>query len=122
MIGVLLVDDDGAYRRALASFLDASYDIRVVGETGDPREAVELAASLLPDAAVVDLAMPGPGGLDAAVRIMDVSPETVVIVVTGVADVHERRQAEQVGAAAVLPKGDPLQVENALRSLARHSD
>jgi len=122
MIGVLLVDDDAAYRRALASFLDASYDIRVVGETGDASEAVGIAESLLPDAAVVDLAMPAPGGLDAASRIMEVSPETVVIVVTGVTDARERRQAEQVGVAAVIPKGDPLQVENALRTLARRAD
>ena len=119
MTAVLLVDDDAAYRRALASFLDASYDIRVVGETGDANEAVGLAASLLPDAAVVDLAMPDPGGLDAAVRIAEVSPDTVVIMVTGVADAEERHQAERVGVAAVLPKGDPLQVENALRSLTR---
>jgi DNA-binding NarL/FixJ family response regulator len=117
--GVLLVDDDAAYRRALASFLDASYDIRVVGETGDAAEAVALAASLLPDAAVVDLLMPGPGGLDAAQRIAAVSPDTVVIVVTGIAEEEARRQTEELGVAAVIHKGDPLQVENALRSLTR---
>jgi DNA-binding NarL/FixJ family response regulator len=119
MVGVLLVDDDAAYRRALASFLDASYDIRVVGETGDPEEAVALAGSLQPDAAVVDLAMPGAGGLDAAARIGEASPGTVVIVVTGVAEAEARAGAEEVGVAAVISKGDPLQVENALRSLAR---
>jgi two-component system, NarL family, response regulator DesR len=119
--GVLLVDDDAAYRRALASFLDASYDIRVVGETGDAAEAVELAASLLPDAAVVDLAMPGPGGLDAAEKIAAVSPETVVIIVTGTDEDEARRQTAQLTVAAVIHKGDPLQVENALRSLTRRA-
>ena len=116
---MLLVDDDANYRRALASFLEASFDIRIVGETGNGAEAAALAGSLRPDAAVVDLAMPGGGGLDVAAGILEAAPGTAVVVVTGVeGSEDDRRRADELGVAAWLPKGDPLQVENALRSLA----
>ncbi len=116
---MLLVDDDAAYRRSLQAFLDASYDIRVVGDTGDGIEAVRLAQTLRPDAVVVDLAMPGVGGIDTAAEIVKALPGTVIVVVTGADDTDERKRGTQAGVAAWLPKGDPLQVENALRSLVR---
>jgi len=119
VIAVLLVDDDAAYRRSLRAFLDASYDIRVVGETGDGAEAVGLAQELRPDAVVVDLAMPGVGGIDTAAEIARTLPGTVIVIVTGADDTDERNRGAEAGVTAWLPKGDPLQVENALRSLTR---
>jgi DNA-binding NarL/FixJ family response regulator len=118
---VLLVDDDAAYRRSLQSFLEASYDLRVVADTGDGNEALRLARELRPDAVVVDLAMPGVGGLDTAAAIARELPETVIVVVTGADDTDERNRAPEVGVGAWLPKGDPLQVENALRSLVKRA-
>lgn len=117
MATVLLVDDDAAYRSSLRTFLEASYDLRVVGETADGREAVELADRLRPDAAVVDLAMPGVGGLETAQAIAAALPEIVIVVVTGSATAPEAGSADAAGVAAWLQKGDPLQVENALRRL-----
>ena len=48
---VLIVDDDAKYRRALTAFLDASFDLDVVADTGSAEEAVALAGHLRPDAA-----------------------------------------------------------------------
>jgi DNA-binding NarL/FixJ family response regulator len=119
MTRVLLVDDDATYRRALAAFLDASYDIDVVGDTGDGYEAVALAEQLEPDAVVIDVAMPGINGMDVAARIRAARPAIVILLVTGAIAGLDRQRAEEVGVARVLPKGDPLPVENALRSLTR---
>jgi DNA-binding NarL/FixJ family response regulator len=113
------VDDDAMYRRALTAFLDATYDIDVVGEAGTGEEAVELAERLRPDAAVIDVAMPGLGGLELATRIMALLPEVAVVLVTGnVAGVDPER-ARAAGVEHVFAKGDPLPVENALRALGR---
>lgn len=115
---VLLVDDDAMYRRALAAFLDASYDLDVVGDTGDGIEAMTLAERLRPDAVVIDLAMPGTNGFDVAEKILAALPGTAVILVTGSPGGHERERARLLG-AQLLEKGDPLPVENALRTLTR---
>jgi DNA-binding NarL/FixJ family response regulator len=119
MATVLLVDDDASYRNSLRTFLEASYDLRVVGDTGDGREAVELAQRLRPDAIVVDLAMPGLGGLDTARAITEILPGAIVVVATGVGTTEERSRADAVGVDAWVTKGDPLQIENTLRSLLR---
>jgi DNA-binding NarL/FixJ family response regulator len=116
---VLLVDDDQAYRRSLRAFLDATYDLRVVGEASGSADALRLLEELKPDALVVDLAMPGGDGLELAAKALAAAPGTSVVVVTGVGDEDQRRRAEELGAGWV-PKGDPLLVENALRSLVSH--
>jgi DNA-binding NarL/FixJ family response regulator len=115
---VLLVDDDAGYRRALTAFLDASYDIVVVGDTGDGDEAVALARRLEPDAAVIDVAMPKLNGIDLAARVRDVLPRIAIVLVTGEIGGVDVRRAKELG-ATLLQKGDPLPVENALRTMTR---
>jgi DNA-binding NarL/FixJ family response regulator len=115
---VILVDDDLAYRRSLRAFLDASHDVRVVADTGDGREAIELVAELRPDAVIVDLAMPGIDGVEVASALMTAVPETAVLLVTGADDGPERRRASELG-PPLIHKGDPLPIENALRALTR---
>ena len=115
---VVLVDDDLAYRRSLRAFLEASHDVRVVGDTGDGREAVTLVKELQPDAVIVDLAMPGIDGVEVASALMSAVPETRVLLVTGVEDGPERRRATELG-TPLIHKGDPLPIENALRTLTR---
>jgi two-component system response regulator DesR len=116
---VLLVDDDATYRRALTAFLDATYDIDVVGEAASGDEAVALAERLRPDAAVVDVAMPGLGGLEVAARIKAVLPEAAIVLVTGNVGGVDPQEARDAGVEHVFAKGDPLPVENALRALGR---
>jgi two-component system response regulator DesR len=119
MTTVLLVDDDAMYRRALTAFLDATYDIDVVGEAGNGDEAVALAERLRPDAAVVDVAMPGVDGLELATRIKAAIPEIAIVLVTGNIAALDPERAREAGVDHVFAKGDPLPVENALRAMAR---
>lgn len=116
---MILVDDDAMYRRALRAFLDASYDIDVVGDTDDGDTAVALAERLRPDAAVVDVALPGANGVDVADRLRTVQPGIAIVLVTGNVGGVDSAQLEALGHATLIPKGDPLPVENALRSLTR---
>ena len=118
MPNVLLIDDDAQYRRALTAFLDATYDIDVVGDSGDADEAVALAERLRPDALVIDLAIPGSSGFDIATRIREMLPDVAIVFVSGSIGGIDTRRAEQLG-GRLLHKGDPLPVENALRSLTR---
>jgi DNA-binding NarL/FixJ family response regulator len=115
---VVLVDDDLAYRRSLRAFLDASHDLDVIGDTGDGREALLLVQRLRPDAVVVDLAMPGINGVEVAAHVLEALPGAAVLLVTGMDDGPERRRAAELG-TPLLPKGDPLPIENALRRLTR---
>jgi DNA-binding NarL/FixJ family response regulator len=115
---VILVDDDAPYRRSLRAFLDAAHDFDVIADTGDGGEAIELVQRLRPDAVVVDLAMPGIDGVEVASRVLETAPDTAVLLVTGVDGGDERRRAAELD-TPLLPKGDPLPLENALRRLTR---
>lgn len=64
-ISVLIVDDHAMVRRGVRGFLDAQPDISVVAEAETGEEAVRLAADVAPDVALVDLVMPGIGGVEA---------------------------------------------------------
>ncbi|HEY0415180.1 MAG TPA: response regulator [Gaiellaceae bacterium] len=118
MVTVLIVDDDAVYRRALSAFLDATFDIDVVGDTGSPDDAVTLADRLRPAALVIDIAIPGSSGFEIARRVQEVAPGIAVVFVTGSVGDVDTHLAEEIG-GTLLHKGDPLPVENALRALNR---
>ena len=118
---VLIVDDDAKYRRALTAFLDASFDIDVVADTGGGAEAVELAERLRPDAVVVDVAMPVVNGVEVAERLRSLLPELAIVLVTGNVRGVDPERVRALGGATLVAKGDPLPVENALRTLSRRS-
>ena len=115
---VLLIDDDAVYRGALRAFLDATYDIDVVGGAGTAEEALAIAERMQPDAVVVDVAIPGSSGFEIARRLREILPEVAVVFVTGSVEGRDTRRAEELGGRLLL-KGDPLPVENALRALTR---
>ena len=116
---VLIVDDDAKYRRALTAFLDASFDLDVVADTGSAVEAVALAGHLRPDAVVVDIAMPVVDGGEVAERLRGVLPELAIVLVTGNVRGVDPERVRSLGNATLVAKGDPLPVENALRTLSR---
>ena len=118
---VLIVDDDAKYRRALTAFLDASFDLDVVADTGSAEEAVALAGHLRPDAVVVDVAMPIVSGFELAERLRSVLPELAIVLVTGNVRGIDPERMRLLGNATLVAKGDPLPVENALRTLSRRS-
>lgn len=81
-IRVIVVDDHALLRTGIVSMLAQSEDIRIVGEAASGERAIAKAHELRPDIVLMDLRMPGIGGLEAAHRITAALPRTRVIAVT----------------------------------------
>jgi DNA-binding NarL/FixJ family response regulator len=107
VIRVLLVDDQQLIRAGLRMLCDAEPDLEVVGEAGDGREAVTLAARLVPDVVVMDLRMPGVDGISATSRILAERPATRVVVLTTFGDDDHLYPALTAGACGFLLKDAP---------------
>ena len=97
MVRILLADDHDIVRRGLRDMISRHPGWEVCGEARDGREAVDMAAALKPDVAVVDMAMPCLDGIAATREIRAVSPATEVLVFT----MHDSEDL----AAAVLAAG-----------------
>ena len=118
-IRVLIADDHPVVRQGLRSFLESRGGITVVGEVADTEAAVAEAARLRPDVVLMDLAMPGAGGVAATRRITEQRPETRVLVLTSFAGDDEVVPAVRAGAAGYLLKDvDPAELEQAVRLVA----
>jgi DNA-binding NarL/FixJ family response regulator len=81
-IRVLVVDDQPLIRRGLALILGSHPDIEIVGEAGDGAEALAAARALAPDIVLMDLVMPGVGGVEATRSLAAACPGTQVVVLT----------------------------------------
>jgi two-component system NarL family response regulator len=102
----LVVDDHPLTRAALTGLLE-QHDFRIVGEAGDGDEALALARELQPDIVLLDLAMPGGGGLAALPRIRAAAPECDVVVLTASGTEENLLAAIRAGAAGYLLKTEP---------------
>ena len=100
-IGVLVVDDSDAYLRAAIDVVQASSGFELVGTATSGEEAVAVAAATTPDLVLMDVRMPGIGGLEAARRIREAQPATVVALITAEAGVNSGDTA-----CAVIDKRD----------------
>ncbi|MFI7025970.1 response regulator transcription factor [Micromonospora sp. NPDC049900] len=107
MIRVLLVDDQHLIRAGLRMLCDAQPDIEVVGEADNGREAITMAARLVPDVVVMDLRMPGVDGITATSRILADRPATRVLVLTTFGDDDHLYPALTAGACGFLLKDAP---------------
>jgi DNA-binding NarL/FixJ family response regulator len=107
MIRVLLVDDQPLIRAGLRMLCDAEPDLSVVGEAENGREAVTLAARLVPDVTVMDLRMPGVDGITATRRILDAQPAARILVLTTFGDDDHLYPALTAGACGFLLKDAP---------------
>lgn len=106
-IRILLADDHPVYRAGLAGLIEVSDGLEVVGQAGDGYEAVELAAALQPDVAVLDLNMPDLHGLEATREIVKRCPATAVLVLTMYDDDATIFRAIQAGARGYAVKTEP---------------
>lgn len=117
---VLLVDDHALVRQGLRAVLATTTDCEVVGEAATGEEAVELAPALVPDVVVMDLSMPGAGGVEATRRVRAAMPDVRVLVLTTFSDDDRVRAALAAGATGYLLKdAAPEDVVAAVRSTAR---
>jgi len=103
-IRVLIADDNVAVRRALATFLLASDDLELAGEAAGGREAVDLCLRTQPDVVLIDLTMPGMGGVAATQFIADGQPHPQIIALTGFHEDDLAEGALQAGAIDYLLK------------------
>jgi DNA-binding NarL/FixJ family response regulator len=117
---VLIVDDHAVFRRGLELVLAEEADLQIVGEASDGLEAIERAADLLPDVIVMDVRMPGVGGIEAARRIRHAQPGTKVVMLTGSEDEEDLFAAVRVGATGYLLKEAAIEeLAGAVRAVAR---
>jgi DNA-binding NarL/FixJ family response regulator len=115
-IRVFLADDHPVVRQGLRTFLESRDGIEVVGEAGDGEAAVAAVERLRPDVVLMDLVMPGLGGVAAIRRIRERVPETHVVVLTSFASDDQVIPAVQAGAAGYLLKDvEPAGLEAAIR-------
>jgi two-component system NarL family response regulator len=108
IVEVLVVDDDEGFRRVLAAVLAADDHVAVVGEAADGNEGVTKAIALAPDVVVLDVAMPGTGGIDAARAIREWVPNTKVLMLTASDDEDDLYKALLAGANGYLLKDSAL--------------
>jgi DNA-binding NarL/FixJ family response regulator len=104
-VRVLIADDHLHFRDGLRALLLSAPDAEVVGEAGDGEEAVRLAARLQPDVILMDLNMPGTGGIEATRRILHTSPHISVLVISMYEDDDSVFAALKAGARGYLLKG-----------------
>ena len=117
---LLLVDDQGMFREGLRTLLSLQRDFEIVGEAGDGAAAVEAVRKEKPEVVLMDLRMPGVGGVEATRRIKAAQPEVRVIVLTTFEEDEEVFAALRAGAVGYLLKASPSEkLCEAIRLAAR---
>lgn len=119
-IRVLLADDHAVLRAGLRMLLEAEGDIEVVGEAGTGDEAIEQARRLRPAVMVIDLSMPGLGGLDAMRRITALGLPTRMLVLTAHAEAEYLFPVIDAGGSGYVTKAAAdRDLVGAIRAVAR---
>lgn len=119
-MSVVLVDDHPLFSQGLELLLNASGEIRVAGRASDATAAVPLVERAGPDLAVIDLAMPPPGGIEAVRRVKAQFPRVRVLVLSGTTDEEEALLALRTGADGFLPKtADPTDLIPPILAMVR---
>lgn len=118
MINVLLVDDHELVRTGIRKILDEVKGFKVIGEVETGEEAVLFCRKSEPDVVLMDMNMPGIGGLEATKKILRYSPDIKIIVLTVHSEDPFPTKVMQIGAAGYLTKSaGPDEMINAIRSV-----
>jgi DNA-binding NarL/FixJ family response regulator len=119
-IRVLIADDHAILRDGIRALLNLSDDIDVVGEAADGHEAIEQCRRLHPDVVLMDIAMPGLGGLEATLEITKQHPRTRILVLTQYEDREYIRRFLNAGVSGyVLKKTAASELVAAIRAAHR---
>jgi len=118
-ITVLLVDDHSLVRRGFRRMLEDEPDMTVVGEASDGTEAIKLAKQLKPKVIVMDSALPGTSGLAATRKILESTPEQIILMLSMHSEETRVRQALEAGARGyVLKNAVDLELAATIRKVA----
>jgi len=118
-IRVMLVDDHAVVRVGFRMLLEASGDIEIVGEAENGEAAYQRFPELKPDVVVLDLAMPGMGGIETVRRLVAREPHTRVLVLSAHEDMVHLKRVLNAGALGYLSKRTaPEELIGAVRAIA----
>ncbi|MFE5542342.1 response regulator [Streptomyces sp. NPDC056534] len=109
MIRLLLAEDQGMMRGALALLLGMEHDMEVVAQVGRGDEIVDAALLARPDVALLDIELPSRSGLDAAADLRTEAPDCRVLILTTFGRPGYLRRAMEAGAAGFLVKDGPVE-------------
>ncbi len=119
MIRLVIADDHEMVREGLQLMFESDRDVEVVGQAGSGEETVALVSALQPDVVLMDLHMPGIGGMGALRRLQEDGSKARVLVLTGVAGDQEALAAISAGASGYVLKQVPVaQLRVAIRAVA----
>lgn len=105
LIRVLLVDDHPMFRAGVRQRLcEHDTDMEIVGEAESAQQAQEMAAALLPDVVLMDIAMPTESGIEATRMIKQITPQVIVVILSLYNDVQYIEAAARAGATGYLLK------------------
>jgi two-component system, NarL family, response regulator LiaR len=118
-IRVLIADDHAVVRQGLRTFLELQEDVEVVADVADGEAALAAAAQHDPDVVLMDLVMPGMGGVEAIQQLREAQPAARVLVLTSFLDDEKLFPAVRAGAAGYLLKDvQPEELVRAIRTVA----
>jgi len=106
-IRVLLVDDHAVVRQGYRRLIESQDEIEVVGEAGDASSGYLSYKNLMPDVAVIDISMPGRGGIDLVQQLRRYDPAARILMFTMHANASYAEQAFRAGAQGYVTKSSP---------------
>jgi two-component system invasion response regulator UvrY len=109
VITLLLVDDHRVVRYGLKRLLEDTPGFKIIGEASTGEEALALSRQLVPDVILMDISMPGIGGLEATVKLRRFHPDTKIVIITAREDLFFTERLFQAGAVGYLTKGAPAE-------------
>ena len=119
-IRVLIADDHAILREGVRALLNTTEDIEVVGEAADGREAIERCKALDPDVVLMDLSMPGLGGLEATLELKKLGLRARVLILSQYDDREYVRRLLKAGVSGyVLKKSAGAELAGAIRAVHR---
>jgi two-component system, NarL family, invasion response regulator UvrY len=120
MIRIAIVDDHAIVRTGLRQFFGDQVDFVVAGEASNGREALDIVRKGEVDVVLLDISMPGQGGVDTLAAIRARAPDLPVLILSGFAEEHYATTLLRQGASGYLNKDcDPEEIVRAIRTVSR---
>lgn len=109
MINIIVVDDQDLVRAGICRVLEDFQEIKILGEASSGEEAIQMTREMKPDVILLDVNMPGVGGVEATRRILQLVPTCKVIAVSGLREEPYPSMLLKAGASGYLTKGTPVE-------------